>query len=1110
MIRFIYGSYGSGKTSAIFNMIKNDTENGRPAFLIVPDQEVLQAERLSLDILPVSSQLKLEILSFSRLYNRVCREYGGLSYSYLTNPMRSLIMWKTLHELKGLLGSLGKGHNDPRITDVISNTVNEFKANGISSAAIELAANKLPDDSPLKTRLLDISLIYSCFDNFLEEKYSDSADDLQRLYDVLCKHSFFEEANVYIDSFTSYTGVQHQIIDQIFKSAKNVTVTIPMASPTHSGISTKGIEFSHKKLLYSAERRGGYEKIILSENKRASSPCLDYLSKNLWTMNAEPVSAPAPDESIITEICDTPYAEAEAVAAHIRKLLREGARCRDIVIIARDVEKYRGILDTALDKSDIPFYFAQKADLCAMPAVKFILLALRIKKYNWQKNDVISFIKTGLCNIDTHEADLFEEYVNTWNIHGERFLDDVWTMNPDGFVSRLSPRGEEILRSANSIREKITAPLLKLFIMLDAAQDTASMCRALYTFMTEVELEEKLASLAQKAANRGDLDQARQLSKIYSVILRSLADIGEIIGDESADTEEFMLILKNVFDKTEIGTIPTSVDEVTVGSASMLRASNPKYAFVIGLCEGEFPTSVKDNGFLSYSDRETLSGLGIELSSNNEISSSDELMYVERAFSCASHKLFALTHKAEINNSARFPSIAFNRIEKLFGETMKPHAYNLSEMNDLIPAPKNAAGILRSIDDPGKKNALRKAIGEYIPEFAELSSVDSTADKCTVSADVIDMAMGKSLYMSSTSFEKYVKCPFSYFCSNVLKLREDKNSNFNANDMGSFVHYILETLVSNSIPNDPSEPIVDDELLIKRTDEAIEAYLREICPPALMDSNRLKHLYRRLKNLSLLLVRNTVKEFSQSDFRPVFFELRADGKNRNPQPLIFTLDDGSSVTFTGVVDRVDLYKKDGNAYIRIVDYKTGDKDFSLEDIDKGINLQMLIYLFTLCRNGSYEFKKALGVEENGQTLPAGVIYLSAAIPTVEADDYGTTDEVLSNAEDKLSRSGLILNEEEIILAMNRQLDSKFLAGIKRDRNSALTGKALADSEDFSLIYEKINAVVKKIAGELRSGNADADPLIYKKESPCDYCKVKALCRKDKEKGDSYYGKELDS
>lgn len=1096
MIKFIYGTYGSGKTTEILNAIAEDAKKQTRSFLIVPDQEALQYERLSLSALPPSSQLSLEILGFSRLYNRVCREYGGLSYSYITKPMRSLIMWKSLRELRGLFEHFDeRSTSDMAMPDIMLSTVDELKANGVSAAALEIAASKLPESAPLRSRLRDMALIYSCFDNFVAEKYSDSSNDLMRLLDLLREHDFFNGANVYIDSFTSYTAVQHAIIEEIFKGAENVTVSLPLASPLCEDINTYGIQASHKKLLESAERCGGYTQAVLDKNRRASSPALAHISENLWKMDVSAKDAPSPNGSIVCEICDNPYAECEAVAAHILELLRQGARCRDIVIIARDAEAYRGILDTALEKSNIPFFLSQKSELCSMPAVKFILSALRIKKYNWQKNDVISHIKTGLCDIDRRDADLFEDYVNTWNIHGEQFLGDAWTMNPDGFVAELSPRGEIILNAANRVKEALAAPLMKLFILLDAAESIADMCKALYSYMQEVSLEDKLSELAKKAADRGDLKQARELSRIYEIILNTLADTAEALGDESSDAEEFMLILRSIFDKTEIGTIPTSVDEVNIGSASMLRASSPKYAFVIGLCEGEFPAAVSDTGIFSSTDRQRLTELGIELSGNNDIRSSDELMYASRAFSVCSHKLFLFTHKSKLDGTVCFPSLAFNRIGKLFGDALKPHVYKQSDLEYSVGAPKNAANLMRTLDDGVTKSSLREALSESINDISRLSQAAPSTDKCHIPSETVSAAMGETLYLSSSSFEKYVKCPFDYYCSKVLKLREQADSKFNANDIGSFVHYILEVLIKLAIPEDPDGSLPSDEEIIAEASRAAERYIEKVCPPSLLSSKRLRHLYNRLTSLSVLLVKNSVKEFKESDFRPMFYELRADGRNGNPSPLVFTLDDGCKVSFTGIVDRVDLYKKDGKVYVRVIDYKTGTKDFSLEDIDRGINLQMLIYLFTLCRNGSESFKRSMGLAQGEDALPAGIVYISTAIPTVEAEGYSDSESVLSQAEDKLKRSGLLLNDEDVLRAMNHQLDAKFLVGIKKNKENTLEGKALTRSDSFADIFEKLSDTVKRIAGELRSGNADASPLTYKMQSPCDYCKSKPICRR---------------
>lgn len=1091
MISFIYGTNGSGKTTAVLNSLLEDTKNGIHSFLIVPDQEALQFERLTLASFSASSQLNLEILGFSRLYNRVCREFGGLSYSYITKPVRSMLMWKTLHELSGTFEGYKNMRADVSMADTMLSSINEFKANGITPASLEIAAKKLPCDSPLAMRLNDISSVYSWFDSMVYEKYSDSADDLARLRDILYEHDFFAGSHVYFDSFSSFTAVQHQIIERIFKTAENITVTIPLSSEAEKGISADSIKKSLKKLKNSANKYGGAKEIFLGPNLRASSPCLAYLSKNLWNLGSLEDNAPRYDGSIVCEVCDNPYSEAEAVCAHIRKLLQGGARCKDIVIIARDAEKYRGIIDVALKRSDIPFFFSQKSDLCSMPAVKFILSALRIKKYNWQKRDVISYLKTGLCDVSAREANLFEEYVNTWNINGSRFTaESPWTMNPDGFVERLSERGKDILDCANSVKARLVLPLEKYFICLDAANDISDMCRATYEYLKESNLEDKLLSLAQRAAEQSDAKKANELSRIYSIILEALANIAEALEGDSADTEEFIQILRNIFDKTEIASIPTSIDEITVGSASMLRTANPKYTFVIGLCEGEFPATVSDNGLLSSNDRNTLIDLGIELSDDADTRSSDELMFVQRAFSSPSKQLFLFTHEHDINGTAHFPSLAFNRVLSLF--SIKPHKYRMADFDYLIPAPKNAVSLFRSIESEAKKESLKNALKEYVGSFAEYAKIPTNSEECKVSEQLVAQATSTSMRFSPSSFERYAKCPFNYFCSNVLNLRENVNSKFNANDMGSFIHYILEELIKYSIPSDLNEPIPEDEEIIKRTDEAVAEYIKKICPDEMICSKRLSHLYWRLRTLSLLLIKNTVKEFSASEFRPMFFEFRTDGRGQNPAPLVFSLGDGTQVSFSGIVDRVDVYKKDDRVYIRVVDYKTGVKTFSSEDIEHGINLQMLIYLFTLCRNKSEQFRKSIGIEEGKDALPAGIVYLSAAVPYIEAEDYEAADKILEQAENQLVRSGLLLNDDEILHAMNNTLDSRFIPGI----NAKSKKGALVTSEEFNDVYKKLEETVIKIASEIRSGNADPTPLDYN-DSPCEYCKSKPICRRAK-------------
>ncbi len=1100
MITFLFGSYGSGKSTAILESISKDVEAGIHTFLLVPEQETVQAEYATLSALPPSAQLKLEVLNFSRLYNRACREFGGLSYRYITKPIRHLLMWQNLKELAPLLEIYGPlCEKDSSLGEIMLSALDECRACGISPDQLERTASQFSSDDPLGKRLRDLALIFASFDRLVSQNYSDSSCDLARLYELLTKERFFRGCHVYLDSFTSFTAMEHRIIERIFAQADHVTVAIPMSGPDCNDISTAGIRESMKSLIRSAEQHGGYKTVILRGNKRAHSPSLAHLSDALWRMDLSGGEGQVyHDGSIRLEICDTPYAEAEATALHILDLLRKGERCRDILVLMRNPDQYRGILEPALDKNAIPFFFSEKTDLCSLPPLKLLLSALRIKQYHWQKNDVISHLKTGMYAFDSRDLDLFEEYVSTWNIRGSRFTDSDWTMNPDGFTEFVSERGKSILLAANTVRRRLVEILEKFFILLDASENVPDMCRAVYTYFVDIELEDRLNDLAAKELEYGNRKEAAELQSLFGVLLNTLADIAAAMPQEAASTEEFYHILRIVFRQSDIGTIPTSVDEVTVGSAAMLRGSNPKYVFVLGLCEGVFPAATNDTGLFTSVERATLADLGITLSADCDTRSADELMFVHRAFSAPSHGLFLLTSLADSAGSARNPSLPFNRVRELFAN-LEPHRFCGNDIRYLVGTPRCAAAHLRTIADPEDAGALKDAISLFLPETGKLSALSSSMPDCSLSQELASSLVGKSVRFSSTRFERYVECPFQYYCTYVLGLREKKRGDFRASNIGTFIHYILEQLLRFAVEPGEDGTLPTDEELVERTEETVSAYIEKICPDEWKSSHRLRHLYTRLKRLSLLMIRNLVEEFSQSEFQPMFFELNTNGQENNPLPMEFVLQDGFRVSFSGIIDRVDVLKKDGEVYIRIVDYKTGTKIFSLEDVKHGINIQMLLYLFTLCRNSDSPFCRSLGLADGKTPTPAGVVYLSANVPVVSVEDYDGEEAVLKKASASLKRSGLLLAEEDILKAMNASLSPTFLAGIKKNKDGVLVGDALTDRESFNKLYEQIRSTVESITEELRGGVADARPLQYhQSKDPCAYCQMKPICRRNEE------------
>ncbi len=1095
MIKFIYGRSPASKSKYLMEAISKDAELGKRSFLLVPEQFAVESERIALRTLPASAQLSLEILNFSRLYNRVCREYGGLEYNYITSPLRYCLMWEALREASPFLQTYGNiSTNDPSVCEMMLSAIGEFKAACIKPSELEKAANKLSPELPLAQKMKDISTVYSVFDSLISQSFSDAADDISKLHLTLSEHDFFKGSNVYIDSFTSFTAAEYRVIEDIFASADNVTVTLSLSYPNENDIYTESISDAEKRLVKCANKHSEPTYVCL-EDDSTQDPAIKYLADSLWTPMEIP-ERPQDDSSIYLNVCSSPYAEADAAARAVLSLLRKGYRCRDIVVIARDAEHYRGIIEPAFERADIPFYFSEKTDLSKTPIVKFILSALKIKLYNWRTEDVISHLKTGLYGFDPRSVDLFEQYVTTWQIRGSRFASGEFDMNPDGYVEKTSDRAKTILPAANSIREKLVDFLTPFFDALESADGLGEKCRAVYDFLVSCNIEEHLAELSEKEGKLGNSRASDEYSRLFALTCDSLGELIEAF-EENADSNdialsEFYTLLSMLFSNTDMGTIPTSADEVVIGSASMLRANTPRCALLLGLCEGVFPASVSDRGILSLSEKSLLAEIGIELSSKSEFASSDELMYVKRAVELPSECLYMSTYTTSSDGSKAMPSLPFIKAQKLFENRVRHY-----DNRDLLELTPTFEGALTYISDEPRTES-EMALYSYADKAGKLTQALTrpiSDTRCKVDKSSVETVFGKDLYLSQSKIDKFRNCHFNYYCQYALSLREEHISRFKANDIGSFVHYILEKLLCNIV----GENGIDTDIPTKKLEDMAKAvvndYVSKITPKGVDATARLSHLFKKLYNLSLVLIANIIEEFKHSSFRPEFFELSTNGKDGNPSSWELTLKDGRKVVFFGIIDRVDVFRKeDGEVYLRVIDYKTGSKEFSLEDVKEGLNIQMLLYLFTLINNKNEEFNQRLG---KCNALPAGVIYLSSNIPMIELSSYEAADSVMEKAGNELSRSGLLINDEEILKAMNSDLSPKFLAGIKKKKTTGeLSGRSLATLEKFEELQATIETTISDIAHEMISGNADANPTADKKNSPCVYCAMKPVCRRE--------------
>ena len=1105
MITLLYGPPGSGKTHTVLEHMKRDAENGIRSFLIVPEQETVSAERQALLSLPPAAQLTAEVLNFSRLANRVFREYGGLCYHYIDNGAKTFLMWKTVRELAPFFESFDESTaHEASLSEWLLSAVSEMKASCVTSAMLERAAETLPKDDPLRAKARDLALVYASYSGLVSESFDDSADDLTRLSELLSRHDFFRGTHVYIDSFSSYTAQELSVIKELARTADELTVTFACGSPNTSELHLSSVADTSARITRIVK---GYDTrtVLLTGNHRAKSEALALFSEHLWRLDLAKESLPVfPEnshESIRLLSSESIYEEAESVALRILALIRKGFRYRDIVVIARDASNLSGILDFVFDKYGIPYFLSEKEDLISLPPVKLILSALRILSSGWQQSDVIAYVKTGLCDVTPADVDLFEEYTSTWNISGTGFTKVTeWDMNADGFTDTKSRRGEAIRNAANRVRASIVPPLLSLSDALKNAKTVREECDALIAYLKSLDLESKLNRLSLEERDAGRKQSADIYARLFPLLEELLLKIAALSpegSDEPLSEEELENAIRILLRSTDIGTIPTAVDEVTVGSAHMLRAQNVRCAILFGLCEGEFPAAVDDSGMFSSAERVRLSELGVELSPSYDFRSSDELLYVSRAVSLPSELLILSTHASGADGSSARPSLPFLRAVQLLGDDHPIENDRNLPVIDRILTPRLSLDYYPALKNTEAGEALRRLYLENdsfcgATEAADIPISTSTA---RVSPELAADFFGDRMTLSQTRLEKFVKCHFDFYCSYALSLRENKQAEFGASDSGSFMHRILERFFCDAVGDGGVKAFTRKEIE-EIADAVIREYKKEILPKALSmeDSGRLPHLYRRLRDLSVMMVENILDEFAASDFTPRFFELKLGDKNA-PSPLSFTLKDGSTLSLPGIIDRVDLCRKENKLYVRIVDYKTGVKSFALSDLAIGLNTQMLIYLFTLCHAKEF-FKSNDGATE---ICPAGALYHSSALSEIPLETYPDTREdldVRALAEKEFSRSGIMTNDEEILRAMNHDLDPTYLPGIKVLKSGTISGTSLVSPASFLEIEREIQEIVTTAAEQMRSGIADAIPLLYKGKTHCTYCEMRPICRRD--------------
>lgn len=1041
MIKFIFGRAKTGKTTAVFESIKQDVCSEREAVLIVPEQANFEYERRLLSVLGDGKFTAVPVLSFTRLFDEVGRMCGGIAAHRLTECERIIFMSRAVASVSESLSLFGKYASDNNFLENLLATADELSRCGIDASVLRAYSTRV--SGALSLKLGDIALILNAYFAILGNRYSDPASDMAVLEKRLDGCAYFAGKTVYIDAFKNFTVAQLRIIEKIISQADGVIFSFCY----DAALSSEGKLFSPvgdtvREITEIAEKCGARleESLILTENYYKSD-AVSLLESGL-AADSDARFSEKTDKIILCE-AESIYDEAEFAACEIHRLVREeGYSFGDFVVMARNEEQYRAAVEHMFSRYEVPVFTDKRFGVAYLPPAVFIASALRASQ-SFQTEDILKYLKTELAGISFDEICDLENYVYIWKINGKAWTEE-WFGSPSG-LDKFDDEDKAALERINRLREKAVAPLLGLRSNL--GETARKQAEAVWMLLEQCEISNRLSHLAANL----DPNEAELLRSGYSAVLDILDSLSVGLGNGECSVARFAEYFSLSVATTTVGQIPQMLDEVAFGSADRIKPSEPSVCFILGMNRGVFPCSASVSGIIGMGERRTLLQAGMKITDYSLAFSANEeyLSYV--SLCCASERLYVTYNIADGSE----PSGTVDRINSILPECTKIKYNDIPLCDRIETAASGFAAFMRDRD-----GALGRGLFEYFNSSADYrGKLTATKEhEKTLTHGNAERIFGKDMRLSATGIDTYFRCAFSYFCRYGLGARVIKPAEIDSLQRGTIVHAVLERLVSEKLADMTDSEIIDG------VQKVIDEYISAIRGIEQVYDNRFKYILDSIRELSVAVIMHLRDDFAGGGFKPVKCELKVGGLDADVEETVIKNGDGS-IILRGAVDRVDRF----GPYIRVVDYKTGTRKFRLPDVLYGLNMQMLLYLYAVLHSKSFLNCK-----------PAGVLYL---------ETRNTPDE-----DTPFRMNGIIAEDSEVHSAMDPENGGRFVPKLRLKKDGSFyKSNDFIKEESFYDIFNHIESLLRRMNSSLLDGKIQASPLDGLDKNACTYCDYSDVC-----------------
>lgn len=1098
-VHFIIGSEGSGKTEYMYREMLSlcEKNNDQSIYYLVPDQATLQAQKELVAMQENGCVMNIDILSFSRLKYRLTEELGDCFPTVLDDIGKSMMLKKVLLEHDSELTVYGLKHKKQGFVDEMKSMLSELQRYLVDADRLkDLSAQS--DDNILSGKLADLSLILKEFRKLLGDRFLTEED----VYSAMCgpveRSQKLKNSAIYLNGFTGFTPSQFLLLRSLMRVSGDITFALTMdAEQFGKTIPSTSIFHMTAKTIAGIQKIADEEGIpvdnatVLLKNPEEPG-ALSFLKNNLFRRNGR-IYREKPDNVAIRSFANRSE-EIRALIVEIERLIRkEGLRYREIAVICGDVPAYSQDMIEMMEAAEIPFFIDYKTDVMNNPLIDFIRSALRVLVTDFRMDTVTHYTKNCLSGYDYLTACLLDNYMLAKGVRGA----GAFTKE---FQYRYDTRHADPLPKVNAIREQLVQDLMPLKEAFHNAENVSEYVRILYDFVKKHNCYGQLQLLSEqvgKGEHRIAERKSEEYRRIYEVVMTLFDTLNDLLGPVELTLSEFAEVLDAGFREYQMSMIPLGQDCVLIGDVKRSRLNGIKHLFFLGVNDGAVPSKGSSSKILTDKEREQLKEASLELSELPKDSVPTEEFYLYLACAKPSDGLSISYRRTDGNGKETKPSYMVYRILNLLPELKIGNEYTDASLFSEIASDKGRRSALRALLGEGDVTDFAKEIlmwfqseegKEYVPFASE--AVETAKNyrliPTQISPDIVKALYGYCLKGSVTMLENYAECGFKMFLGKGLSLEERAEFTPSFLKIGNAMHEAICEYSNAVIGSGTSFHEIDSELALGLMNAAIDKVMSKDEYDVFRSSRRNGYIAYCLKKILLHYTEVVKEQIDGGNFEPSAFE----------REFRFTSED---MELNGKIDRVDTCNHDGRNYVKIVDYKSSDKDIDFGKIFLGMQLQLPVYMGEIIR-------------ENGDaTVPAAMFYALIGNPYVDIsgikkEDIEDFDEAIESARNEcLKPSGIVLSDDYALTSLDHNLPHgregyhSTIVPLEIDKNGQIPD--VYSDEEIHSIIQFCNDKMHAQAAEIMNGIIERTPVKSgRSSSSCTFCPFNDMCRNVSENG----------